>query len=202
MRSITRLITLLFKKYGIVAIFLGFSLEGLGLPVPMELLFGLMGKLVADGEIPYLGGVLLAGAGALLGNTAGYLGGLYGGRPFVRFLVRFLRLPPERVERFERWFRKHGLMAIFIGRWAGWGYAQIMWFAGITRLEFWRFLAATTASNLAWASFWTFAGYRVIHYARQFWGLPGVLAVLLLLLGVAAAVAYFYKRKTDHTLGD
>lgn len=162
----------------------------------MEVLYGFIGKLIHDGRLTYAGGVAIAFTGTITGNVIGYGLGLYGGRLIVNTFARALHIDPERLKRFERWFHKNGLKAIFIIRWTGWGYAQITWFSGITRAPFWRFLAYAAVSDLAWALFWTFAGRSVIQQFEQALLNPrGFLFFVGLVLLVIAGAVWWHRNR-------
>ncbi len=174
--------------------FLGFTLEGFGLPIPMELLFTWVGRMVYLGKLSYLAAVLVAFGGTLAGNSIGYLIGQYGGRPLVRYLADMLDIPDETLARFEGWFHRYGLSTLFVVRWTGWGYAQLTWFCGVARVSRWRFLAVAAVADLMWAMVWTFAGHRLTRWLHFVFKpavlLPAGLVALILVVYVV------YRRLT------
>ena len=73
----------------------------------------------AEIESPAWAYVAIAAAGTigyLIGSVLGWSIGLYGGRPLVERRGRWLHLSPERLDRAERWFERHGDRAVFLGR--------------------------------------------------------------------------------------
>lgn len=149
------------KRFGPLGVFLGFTLEGFGLPVPMELLYSIVGNMINQGRIHYWQGTLIAFAGTLVGNSIGYYIGFRGGRALTGYLAKVFNIPDESLCKFEGWFKKHGLKALFAIRWTGLGYAQLTWFCGLERVPFLRFLAVAAIADLLWAAFWTYSGHRL-----------------------------------------
>lgn len=136
----------------------------------MELLYTWVGRMINLGILNYPVAVAVAFGGTLLGNGIGYLIGQYGGRPLVRYLADVLDISDETLSRFEGWFHRHGLWALFAVRWTGWGYAQLTWFCGLARVPRWRFVLVAAAADLLWAMVWTFAGHRLtrwLHFVFQ-----------------------------------
>lgn len=169
---------------------MGFTLEGFGLPVPMELLYGVLGKLVGT-VLTYPAAVAVAACGTLAGNVIGYGIGFFGGRRLMRYASRALDIKPHSLERFETWFRRYGLLALFIVRWFGLGYAQLTWFCGLARVPLWRFLVVAGVADTLWAAVWTFAGHRLIRWLHFLFP-PAV--VLPAGIGLLVAFAVFAVR--------
>lgn len=130
----------------------------------MELLYTLVGRLVNLGRLTYPEAVALAFAGTLVGNVIGYHIGRYGGRAAINYLAETLDISGETLSRFEGWFRRHGLSALFVVRWTGLGYAQLTWFCGLAGISLWRFILVAAIADLLWATVWTYAGHQLTRY--------------------------------------
>src|SRR5688572_5864278 len=62
------------------------------------------------------GFVVMALAGSIgywLGSLLGWALGAYGGRPLLDRYGRVFHLSPEKLDRAERWFERHGYAAVF-----------------------------------------------------------------------------------------
>lgn len=164
------------KLFGPLGVGLGFTLEGFGLPIPMELLYGILGKMVGS-VVSYPVAVAIAAGGTVIGNLIGYWIGASGGRRLMHYAARALDLKPDQLDRFEGWFRKHGLLALFVVRWFGLGYAQLTWFCGLARVPLWRFLGVAAVADTLWAAVWTYAGNRLIHLLHFLFPPPVVITI-------------------------
>ena len=76
----------------------------------------LFGKELDSGWPAYLAIALSGTIGYTVGSLLGWAIGRYGGRPYLERHGRWLHLPPERLDRAERWFDRFGDTAVFVGR--------------------------------------------------------------------------------------
>lgn len=165
----------------------------------MELLYGILGRMVGT-VISYPAAVAMAAAGTIIGNLIGYWIGASGGRRLMHYATRALDLKQEQFDRFESWFRKHGLLALFVVRWFGLGYAQLTWFCGLARVPLWRFLAVAAIADTLWAAVWTFAGNRLVRWLHRLFPPPVVIAIgvfFMVALGVFAVRAVRRIRQAE-----
>jgi membrane protein DedA with SNARE-associated domain len=179
-----------------------FLLEGIGLPIPVEIPVGILGYRVAHGDLNLMHGVLLMWMMTNLGNLIGYaLGYRLGRAPMIRML-RFVHIKPHAWDRLEGWFQVHGLKAVVFTRWINWGFAQNMWLCGITRIPFQRFLPLILINNLLWAMAWTWlSGHLIGLFRRAGWRmLQGLIDHLpwLLLGGAAVGGLVWWVRRRMH----
>lgn len=136
-----------------LAAFLMVFLQSAGLPLPaltfVSLAAALSGQGGNVGFWPVYAATILGGA---LGGILGYTIGLSGGRAMLRRYGRFLWLTPQRVERGEHLFHKHGDKAVLVGR-----YLPVLCFmgcllGGTARINRSRFLAYNAAGIALWAT--------------------------------------------------
>jgi membrane protein DedA with SNARE-associated domain len=171
-----------------------FMLEGLGVPIPVEIPLVMVGQRMALEMNTYWQIVLLMWLTTMVGNTAGYLVGYYGGNPLAHKLLVWFRVKPELWAKVEGWFQRHGMKVVVATRWINWGFAQNMWLSGITRVPFGRFFMVMAINDFLWAMAWTrasqvtmaYLGRRSAHFLRHSVMQIGVaaLAVILIFLGV------------------
>lgn len=157
----------LYKIFGLPGAGLIFFLEGIGVPIPVELPLGIVGMRMARGESTYWAIVLLMWLTTVVGNTTGYFMGYFGGRPLALKLLSWFRIKQETWERIETWFRQHGLKVVVATRWVNWGFAQNMWLCGITRVPFGRFMLVMVVNDLLWAMAWTWVTFKAVVYMRR-----------------------------------
>lgn len=144
-----------------------FLLEGIGLPVPVEIPLGILGYRLSHETLGLLPAILLMWLSTTAGNVIGYgMGYRLGREPMLR-LLRALRIKQRVWDRLEGWFTVHGLKTIIFTRWINWGFAQTMWLSGITRIPFRRFFPTVLVNNLLWAIGWTWLADTLISFFRR-----------------------------------
>lgn len=157
----------LYRHFGLPGAGLIFLLEGIGVPIPVEIPLGIIGFRMVHGGASYWSMVMLMWMSTNVGNTIGYFVGYYGGRPMALRLLGWFRIKPELWEKTETWFQKHGLKLVLVTRWINWGFAQNMWLCGITRVPFGRFFPIMVVNNLLWAMAWTLVAREAMRYFRR-----------------------------------
>lgn len=162
-----RAVSHLYKLLGLPGAGLIFALEGIGVPIPVEIPLGIVGLRMVRGESTYWEIVLLMWLSTVVGNSIGYVLGYYGGRPFALKLISWFRIPPELWLRAENWFKRHGLKVVVATRWINWGFAQNMWLCGITQVPFGRFFAVMVFNDFLWAMGWTWVSRTAVVYLRR-----------------------------------
>jgi membrane protein DedA with SNARE-associated domain len=182
----------LYHLLGLPGAGLIFLLEGLGVPIPVEIPLVLVGQRIAHGLNTYWEIVGIMWLTTVVGNTIGYMIGYYGGRPVVHKLMGWFRVSPEAWDRVEHWFRRHGMKVVVGTRWVNWGFAQNMWLSGITRVPFARFFVVMVVNNFLWAMAWTwlsqqamvYLGRRSARFLHHSAMRIGVAALAVILLGI------------------
>jgi len=142
---------------GLPAIFLLMALSCACIPIPSEVVMLFAGFAVADPATAgvhhtlTLTGIVLAGlAGTMVGSWVAYAVGR-GGRLelFERHGARF-HMGPAQVERADNWFRRHGELAVLVGRVIPVVRAFISLPAGIARMPIVRFSVFSFVGAIPW----------------------------------------------------
>jgi len=162
-----RLLLHIYRQLGLPGAGLILMLEGMGVPIPVELPLGIVGLRIASGENRFWEMVLLLWLSTVAGNTLGYALGAYGGRPLALKLMSWFRVREEQWQRLDQWFRRHGLKLIVATRWINWGFAQNMWLCGIAQVPFWRFFLVMALNDFIWAAAWTKVAQGAMQYVRR-----------------------------------
>jgi len=145
--------------YVLVGVVIG--LESLGIPLPGEIVLVSAALLSSKGVVhPVILGIC-ASAGAIVGDSIGYLIGRKGGRPlFDRLGRRFPKhFGPAHIAKAEQAFNRHGMWAVFFGRFIALLRILAGPLAGALRMPYWRFLVANVLGGAAWAGGTTAAIY-------------------------------------------
>lgn len=136
-------------------IFLLMLLESTVVPVPSELVVAPAAYHSAGGNLNVFLVVLFATIGADVGASINYFVALYVGRPVIyRFanskLGRMCLLNQEKIEKSERYFDDHGIVATLTGRLIPGIRHLISLPAGLARMNYWKFLLYTTIGAGCW----------------------------------------------------
>jgi membrane protein DedA with SNARE-associated domain/rhodanese-related sulfurtransferase len=111
-------IVALITEYGLLLVFLNVLVEQAGLPLPAVPTLVVAGALAAGGQVSLEGGVLVAHAGCLGSDLAGYRAGRRYGAGVMRTLCRISLSPDSCVKqselRFQRWRAPMLLVAKFV----------------------------------------------------------------------------------------
>jgi membrane protein DedA with SNARE-associated domain len=149
--SIFQILSEFYARYGYWVIFFGVMLENAGLPLPGETILLFAGFLAFHGKIQLLPAILIAIAGATIGDSLGFWLGRYGGTRLVNRFVRRIPWVAKRYDDAHRLFLKYGQWAVFTARFiAGLRvFAGIL--AGILLMPYWRFLIFNFTGAVCWA---------------------------------------------------
>jgi membrane protein DedA with SNARE-associated domain len=180
-----------FLVFGEAALFVGFVLPG-------ETTVIVAGVIASQGSVNILVLVPLVVAAAIVGDSVGYIVGReYGDRLLA---LRIFKRHLDEIERARAGLQRRGALYVFLGRFASFLRAVMPGLAGLSRLEYRRFLLANATGGLLWGIGFTLLGYfggkqigRIERYAGYF-------GSGLLSLFVIAAVIYFVRRRRRERL--
>lgn len=130
-------------------------LESTVIPVPSELVVAPAAYHAAGGELDIILVILFATLGADFGASINYVAGYYLGRPIIyRFansrLGHLCLLNQHKVEKSEKYFYDHGMVATITGRLIPGIRHLISIPAGLARMNYWKFLLYTTIGAGVW----------------------------------------------------
>ena len=191
--------TKLLVDYGLVLLFLFVAIESAGIPLPGETAL-ITAAVLAHDHFGIQWVIVVAAAGAIVGDNIGYWLGRVGGRKLLdrfeltrRYAERVL--PPA-----ERFFKRHGGKTVFFGRFVAFLRVTSAWLAGISRMHWWEFAAWNAAGGIIWATGIGLLAYwagKAAADAVQRYGLYAVIA--LVVLGVIALLGLRMWRKRMET---
>lgn len=154
-------------NYG--TIFILMLLESTVIPVPSELVVAPAAYHAAAGNLDIWLVILFSTLGADVGATINYLAGWYLGRPIIYKFANskwghLCLLNQEKVEKSERYFDEHGMVATITGRLLPGIRHLISIPAGLAKMSYWRFLLYTTIGAASWHTILALLG----HYMHSF----------------------------------
>ena len=174
-------------------------LESTVIPVPSELVVAPAAYHAASGQLNVVLVVLFATIGADLGASINYFAALYVGRPVIYKFSnskwgKMCLLNQEKVEKSERYFDNHGIMATLTGRLVPGIRHLISIPAGLARMNYWKFLLYTTIGAGVWHAILATMGWylhtvvpedqletTIQHYNHYIVG--GILIIVALVVG-------------------
>jgi len=187
-------------------------LESTVVPVPSELVVAPAAYHAAAGNINIWLVILFATIGADIGASINYFVALYVGRPVIyRFansrIGHLCLLNQEKVEKSERYFYNHGIVATLTGRLIPGIRHLISIPAGLSKMHYGQFLLYTTIGAGVWHSILAAMGWylhsivpeeqlndKILEYGEY---IKYAVVGLVVLVCAYYAVRYFIRRHKD-----
>ncbi len=165
-------ITTLLNNLNYPTILLLMLLESTVIPVPSELVVAPAAYHAASGELNVFLVVLFATIGADLGASINYFVALYVGRPVIYKFAnskwgKLCLLNQEKVEKSERYFDNHGIVATLTGRLIPGIRHLISIPAGLARMNYWKFLLYTTIGAGLWHAILAAMGWYLSTFVPE-----------------------------------
>ncbi len=200
-------------------VFIFMAIESSFVPFPSEIVVPPAVWLALTGrdDMNVAGIIFFATLGAVVGAVINYLLALWLGRPIVygfanSRLGHLLLLDEDKVKRSEDYFRKHGASSTLIGRLIPAIRQLISIPAGLSRMNFWSFVAFTALGAGLWNGVLAFVGYllsricdtkeaafNMVEKYNSYLTLGGlILLILCILYIVYQAMSAKKKKETDN----
>lgn len=189
------------EHYGYLAVGGLVLLEDFGVPVPGEVLLIAAAVFAGSGNMNIAVVFVVAVLGAIIGDNIGFAIGHFGGRPLAERLGRYILLTPERLDRAEGFFNRHGGKVVTVARFIE-GLRQINGLlAGIAGMHWLTFLGYNALGAVLWVGTWAGLGYLAgdniveiyAEFERYKWYAIGALAVV-----VAIVITHRVRRRRAH----
>ena len=161
--------------------------------VPSETSVILAGVIASTGDLALFAVILVAAAGAILGdNTAYAIGRTVGHRIVARF---FAGERKKRIDWAEKQVEERGGYLILVGRFIPGGRTAVTLACGLLEMRWRRFIAFDVAAGLLWASYAALLGYfGGKAFEEQPW--KGFVVAFVVALGITGAIElYRWLRK-------
>jgi membrane protein DedA with SNARE-associated domain len=170
----------------------------LGVPIPVDPLFLLMGAQTGDHRYSFFLSILTAMVPALLGDILWYQIGKHKGRSVLGLLCKLSLEPDTCVRRTESAFSTRGSDALLFSKFVpGMSLASVT-LAGISRMPFSRFLLADAAGCTIWAGAYLGLGWlfhKQVDTIINSLGLYGRRAGVVIVTALAIYLAYKYFQR-------
>jgi membrane protein DedA with SNARE-associated domain len=146
---------------GYPGIFLLMAMESSVIPVPSELVMPPAGYLAFQGKMNMGIAILCGTVGSLVGAYINYYVSHYLGRPLILKYGKYVLIPPDKFERVEHFFLKHGEISTFIGRLLPVIRHLISIPAGLAGMNHLKFSLYTLLGAGIWCTVLTLIGYAI-----------------------------------------
>ena len=164
--------------------------------------------IATPGRVPNLEIMILFGmSGLLVGDSILYFVGQRG-IDADNFLARHIRkvMHSKRRERVEKYFRKHGNLTLFIGRFVPGVRALIFALCGMSRMPYWQFLAVDGLAGLISVPTLIYLGYwqaaRINWLFREVTKVKHYIYIAAGIAVVVAVIVYIIHRRQQQKSGN
>lgn len=179
---------------GYWGIAIGMAIESANIPLPSELILPFGGYLVSTGQLTFWGAVMAGTVGGTVGSIASYYLGSMGGRPLIIRYGRYIGIKSNRLAMVDEWFARYGEATVFFTRLMPIIRTFISLPAGVSKMNFKRFVIYTFLGSLPWCILLTYVGVKL----GENWTLikPWFHRLdLVVAVGIVLAIMYLVVRK-------
>ncbi|MDN3015208.1 DedA family protein [Paenibacillus sp. BSR1-1] len=184
------------NEYGYLVLFLSLALGIIVLPIPMEALMGYAGFLSFQGQLNWIGCVIAATLGCVIGMIVSYYIGAKLGMPFFEKYGSQLRFRPEKIHSTSVWFNKYGNKLLIIVFFIPVLRHITGYFLGITRLPLKVFSIYSFLGSFLWVSSFIFLGKMLgPNWELLFHGIiKKYIMVICIILGILLLGVLLFKK--------
>lgn len=186
------------RAWGYLAVFVPLVLETAGIPFPGETILLIAAAASSHGVLNPFAVAAVATVAVIIGDNIGFCIGRYGGRRLVDRLSHIAHVEAG-VAWGERFFELHGGKAVFLARWTAGLRIFGAWIAGMSGMEWRRFLLWNALGGITWACAITALGYAFgnsIETVERYVGRAGAIAfAVVVIIAAAVALRYLHRRQ-------
>lgn len=194
--TFTQNVTAAVASWGYIGIFLLMLLESSSLPIPSEVVLPFAGYLISQGQLSLWITTLIATLAGVTGSLIDYYIGLKGINLLAqrKILNRFL-FSEARVEIAEKWFKRYGVLVVFLGRMVP-GFRTFVSFpAGAVKMQLSKFIVYTMAGCPAWNAVLIYIGVYLGANWREVAGVSHYIILGLAAAILMAIIVFLIRRK-------
>lgn len=188
----------LFARYGYAVVFFGVFLENVGVPVPGETMLLAGSALASFGQLSLKWVILIAIAGATLGDNLGFVIGRRGGRVLAERHGWRLGFTKARLVEFDRFFARHGPRTVFVARFITGLRVVGAVLAGGSGMPWTTFVFYNASGAIVWCTVIAACGYflgRSWDMLEEWIGRASLVGLVL----VVIAVVWWWRSRREQT---
>jgi len=194
--AVVAFVTSTFASLGYIGVAVLMALESCNIPIPSEVILPLSGFLVAQGRFTFWAAVLAGTVGGTLGSAISYAIGALGGRPLLLRYGRYILISAEDSTKADAFFARYGEWTAFFSRLLPVIRTFISLPAGITRMNFGKFVVYTFAGSLLWSIVLVYVGQLLGQNWLEVRDFLQRFDYLIAAIVLAAIVLYVYRHLT------
>jgi membrane protein DedA with SNARE-associated domain len=192
--TLSNFIISVIEQLGYAGVFVGMTLESVGLPIPSEVIMPFAGYVVWEGGLTLIGITIAGTLGCLAGSLIAYYIGLWGGRPLLERYGKYVLISKRELDLADKWFEKYGDRAVFVSRLLPVVRTYISFPAGIVNMDVKKFSLYTVLGSLPWCFGLAYIGVLLGPHWEDIKGLFRYLDIAVI-VGIIALVAYLIYRR-------
>lgn len=191
------------NEYGYLGILLLIMIENVFPPIPSEIILGFGGFMTKTTNLTLFGVILVSTIGSCLGAVILYfLGYIIKKERLVLFTKsrfgKFLGFKEDDIEKADNWFVKHGTISILLGRFIPIIRSLISIPAGISKINFFKFISFTFIGTLIWNTILSTIGrilgnnwYKIGLFMDKY---SKVVLIILICLVIIMIIVFFSRK--------
>ncbi|HDS11685.1 MAG TPA: DedA family protein [Candidatus Wirthbacteria bacterium] len=195
--QLTQIVIDLVGRVGYGGLFVGMMVENFFPPLPSDIVLGLAGFMVGQGQFNFWLAGLVATAGTVFCAVLFYYLGYAGGRPLVERFGKYLRIESEDIDYTEKWFAKYGVWVVFFGRFLPIIRTLVSLPAGLAKMHFGQFVLLSSLSTFIRSGLSIYLGMLL----GERWELVGEYFEqwenILLVLMIISSLVFIYLKRED-----
>jgi membrane protein DedA with SNARE-associated domain len=192
--TLSNFIISVIEQLGYAGVFVGMTLESVGLPIPSEVIMPFAGYVVWEGGLTLIGITVAGTLGCLAGSLIAYYIGLWGVRPLLERYGKYVLISKRELDLADKWFDKYGDRAVFVSRLLPVVRTYISFPAGIVNMDVKKFSLYTVLGSLPWCFGLAYIGVLLGPHWEDIKGLFRYLDIAVI-VGIIALVAYLIYRR-------
>jgi membrane-associated protein len=183
---------------GYIAVGLFVFTESMGIPSPGETAIVTGAVLASQGDLSIEVVILIAIAGAIIGDNIGFLIGRHGGRKLLERPGIAYERRKQLLAFGDRFFAKHGAKAVFLGRWMALVRVTAAWMAGASGMSMRTFFLWNALGGITWATTVGLIGYALGHAGGNVISKVGVAGAVVGGVAIVALLVWNRRRERGH----
>ncbi|WP_289889612.1 DedA family protein [Virgibacillus pantothenticus] len=195
-------VTSIMEEFGYIGVFLMMALENIFPPIPSEIVLPFGGFLTTTTDLTVLGVIIAATVGSVLGAIILFgIGLLLDVEQLEKIIDRYghiLRIKKTDVKRADAWFDKYGYWTVFICRMIPLVRSLISIPAGMSNMNFVKFVILTITGTLIWNTILILIGMQLGETwtdILSFMELYSTFVYIAIGIGIVIIIYIFMKRR-------
>lgn len=157
-------LTPIINQYGYWAVGGFILLEDFGIPVPGETILITSAIFSVIGHLNIIFVILIAIAGAIIGDNIGFAIGDFGGRKLIEKFGKYLFITSAKLDKLENFFNRKGGAIVIVARFIE-GLRQTNGIiAGISEMSWLKFIIYNSIGAILWVNTWALIGYFAANH--------------------------------------